>query len=128
MFKDAKAFSSFSVNNLEKAKQFYGELLQLNFTEDKEMGLLQLHINGGNDIIVYPKEDHSPASFTVLNFPAADLETTVEELKQKGIIFESYDYPGLKTDQDDISRSDDGHAVAWFKDPAGNILSVMKAG
>ena len=126
MFKDAKAFSSFSVNNLEKAKQFYGELLQLNFTEEKEMGLIQLHINGGNDIIVYPKEDHSPATFTVLNFPAADIETAVDELKQKGVVFESYDLPDLKTDENHISRSD-GHAVAWFKDPAGNILSVMKA-
>ncbi|WP_221391877.1 VOC family protein [Dyadobacter sp. NIV53] len=127
MFKDTKAFSSFSVNDLEKAKQFYGEVLQVDISEEKEMGLLQLHLKGGNDIVVYPKPDHSPATFTVLNFSVPQIETAVDELKKRGVIFESYNMPDLKTGEDQISRSD-GHAVAWFKDPAGNILSVMTSG
>ena len=126
MFKNTKAFSSFSVNNLEEAKKFYGELLQLEISDVQEMPLIQLHISGGNEIIVYEKPDHVPATFTILNFPVPEIEKAVKELKKLGVNFESYDYPGLKTDDDNISREED-HAVAWFKDPAGNILSVMKS-
>lgn len=126
MFKNTKAFSSFSVDNLEKAKKFYGDLLQLEITEVREMPLIQLHISGSNETIVYEKSDHTPATFTILNFPVSDIEKTVEELKKLGVTFESYDYPGLKTDEDNISRENGSH-VAWFKDPAGNILSVMES-
>ena len=127
MFKDTKAFSSFSVDNLEKAEQFYGELLQLGISVHKEMGLFQLQINGGNDIVVYEKPNHVPATFTILNFPVQDVETSVKELKNLGITFENYDMPDLKTDADNISRGNGGPAVAWFKDPAGNILSLMES-
>ena len=127
MFKDTKAFSSFSVDNLEKAEQFYGELLQLGISMHKEMGLFQLHTNGGNDIVVYEKPNHVPATFTILNFPVQDVETSVKELKNLGITFENYDMPDLKTDADNISRGNGGPAVAWFKDPAGNILSLMES-
>ena len=127
MFKDTKAFSSFSVDNLEKAEQFYVELLQLGISVHKEMGLFQLHTNGGNDIVVYEKPNHVPATFTILNFPVQDVETSVKELKNLGITFENYDMPDLKTDADNISRDNGGPTVAWFKDPAGNILSLMES-
>ena len=126
MFKNTNAFSSFSVNNLENAKKFYGELLRLEISDVPEMPLIQLHISGSNDIIVYEKPDHVPATFTILNFPVPEIEKAVKELKKLGVNFESYDFPGLKTDDDNISREGE-HAVAWFKDPAGNILSVMKS-
>ena len=126
MFKHTKAFGSFSVDNLEKAKKFYGDLLQLEISDVQEMPLIQLHISGSNDIIVYEKPDHAPATFTILNFPVPEIEKAVEELKNLGITFESYDYPGLKTDEDNISR-ENGSAVAWFRDPAGNVLSIMQS-
>lgn len=124
MFKDTKAFSGFSVNNLEKAKQFYGELLKIDFTEFDEMHILQLHITGSNNIVVYEKPNHEPATFTILNFPVADVAEAVKALKEIGITFESYDFPGFKTDDDHIFRGG-GPLIAWFKDPAGNILSVI---
>lgn len=125
MFKDTKAFSGFSVDSIEKAKQFYGNTLQLEVTVDEEMNILQLHVNGGNDIIVYEKPNHSPASFTILNFPVADIEEAVKKLKAAGVQFESYDFPDMKTDEDNIFRGG-GPLIAWFTDPAGNILSVLE--
>lgn len=116
-----KAFASFSVDDLQKAKHFYGEALGLDVSES-EMGL-QLH-PGHTDIFIYPKPNHSPASFTVLNFEVDDINTAVEELKSKGVRFEQYDGE-IKTDEKGIHR-DGGPSIAWFKDPAGNILSVLE--
>lgn len=124
MFKDTKAFSGFSVNNLEKAKEFYGTILKLELTEMSEMRILQLHISGGNDIVVYEKPNHEPATFTILNFPVQDVTKAVEQLKTSGIRFESYDMPDFQTDPDNVFRGG-GPEIAWFKDPAGNILSVI---
>ena len=113
MFKNTKAFSGFSVNDLQKAKQFYGETLGLEVSEN--MGL-ELHIAGGNNIFVYPKPNHTPATFTILNFLVDNIEKAVEELRKKGVIFESYDGP-IKTDENGIHRGE-GPTIAWFKDPA----------
>ncbi|WP_417352205.1 VOC family protein [Flavobacterium alkalisoli] len=124
MFKDTRAFSGYSVNDIPKAKAFYRETLGLD-ARDGVMGLLELHIKGNNPIILYPKPNHEPATFTVLNFPVKDVEATVEELKTKGVKFESYDFENFKTDEDNIFRGG-GPYIAWFKDPAGNILSVLQ--
>ena len=126
MFRETKAFSGFSVDNLAKAKQFYGEILGIDVSEVEEMPVLNLHISRSNVILIYEKPNHEPASYTVLNFPVSDIEAAVKELKNLGVAFESYDYPGLKTDEDNISRGG-GPLIAWFKDPAGNILSVISA-
>ena len=122
MFKDTKAFSGFSVNDLGKAKQFYGEVLGLEVTDDP-MGLLDLHIAGNNNILIYPKPNHQPATYTILNFPVDDVEKAVDELTRRGVQFEHYDMPHIKTDEKGIARGKP--AIAWFKDPAGNILSVL---
>ena len=125
MFKHTKAFSGFSVNDIQKAKEFYGEKLGIEVTEEM-MGHLKLHIEGGNKIIIYPKPNHEPATFTILNFPVDDVEKTVDELIAKGIVFEQYDFGQIKTDSKGIMRGV-GPTIAWFKDPAGNILSVLDA-
>jgi catechol 2,3-dioxygenase-like lactoylglutathione lyase family enzyme len=126
MLKDSPAFSGFSVNDLQAAKRFYGETLGLEVVEESEAGypLLSLHLNGGGRVLIYPKPNHSAATFTVLNFPVADVEKTVDELTRKGVKFEQYSGP-IKTDAKGISRAGD-HAIAWFKDPAGNVLSVVQ--
>ena len=123
MFKDTKAFSGFSVNNLQKAKEFYGQTLGLDVSEAH--GLLELHIAGGTNILMYPKENHTPATFTILNFPVANIEQTVDDLVKHGVHFESYNEGDLVTDEKGISRGA-GPKIAWFKDPAGNILSVLE--
>ncbi len=123
MFKNTKAFSSFSAPDIQKAKQFYGQTLGLEVSEAN--GLLTLHIAGGGLVMIYPKPDHVVASFTVLNFPVDDLETAVDELTKRGVSFERYDMPETKVDQKGIHRGQ-GPDIAWFKDPAGNILSVLK--
>lgn len=125
MLGQSKAFSGYSVNDLQEAKKFYGEMLGLEVAQQNEMPVLHLKINGGHDVILYEKPNHEPATFTVLNFPVSDIEETVRELKSKGVQFESYDLPGLKTDDDDIMRGN-GPTIAWFTDPAGNILSVIQ--
>lgn len=125
MLENSTPFSSFAVNNLEKARAFYQNILGLP-VEDNAMGLLELHVEGGQPIIIYPKHDHVPATFTVLNFPITDIEDMVECLRSKGVAFEHYD--GLQTDAMGISRNEYGPAVAWFKDPAGNILSIIEEG
>lgn len=125
MFRNTKAFSGFSVNDLAKARQFYGETLQIKITELAEMNVLQLHIAGSNALVIYEKNDHTPASFTILNFPVSDVKVAVEKLKALGVTFESYDWPGFKTDADHIFRGG-GPLIAWFTDPAGNILSVIQ--
>ena len=124
MFKYTKAFSGFSVDNIQKAKEFYGETLGIE-TKDGPMGILELHIAGGNTIIVYPKPNHEPATFTILNFPVDDIEKAVDELIAKGIVFEQYEGE-IKTNEKGISKSSGGPNIAWFKDPAGNILSVLE--
>jgi catechol 2,3-dioxygenase-like lactoylglutathione lyase family enzyme len=121
MFTNTKAFSGFSVDDVQKAKEFYGGMLGLNVSE--EHGLLQLHIAGGWDVLVYPKPDHTPATFTILNFPVDDIEKVVDELVERGVSFERYD--ALEADEKGIHR-DAGPLIAWFKDPAGNVLSVLQ--
>jgi extradiol dioxygenase family protein len=124
MFRDAKAFFSFSVNDVGAAKEFYGQTLGVNVEETSEGMSLQLA--GGGVVFLYPKPNHEPATFTVLNFPVDDVESAVAELKKRGIRFESYDMPDLKTDEKGIFRGNGGPNIAWFKDPAGNILSVLE--
>jgi catechol 2,3-dioxygenase-like lactoylglutathione lyase family enzyme len=123
MFKDTKAFSGFSVNDLQKAQAFYGQALGLDVSES--YGMLTLHIAGGTNILVYPKENHTPATFTILNFPVANIEQAVDELATRGVQFESYHEGGLVTDEKGIFHGG-GPKIAWFKDPAGNILSVLE--
>ena len=123
MFKNTKAFSGFSVNDVQKAKEFYGQTLGLDVTESN--GLLQLHIAGGTTILIYPKENHTPATFTILNFPVGNVEQAVDELTRRGVHFEHYNEGELVTDEKGISRGG-GPSIAWFKDPAGNILSVLE--
>lgn len=124
MFKDNHAFSGFSVDDIPKAKAFYGQTLGLDVTE--ENGMLQLKIANGSNVIVYPKgSGHTPATFTVLNFPVENVEKAVDDLTRRGVRFEIYDYPDLKTDAKGIARGN-GPAIAWFKDPAGNIMSVLE--
>ena len=126
MFRDAKAFSSFSADDLNKAKEFYGETLGLEVSDSKEG--LELHISGGGQVFIYPKPNHTPASFTVLNFPVDDIEKAVDELTARDVQFESYEGE-LKTDEKGIFRGasrGEGPNIAWFKDPAGNILSVLE--
>ena len=123
IFKEAASFSSFSVNDLRKAKEFYGETLGLEIKESPEG--LELH-TGNNDVFLYPKPNHTPASFTVLNFHVDDIEEAVDELKSLGVTLEHYDLPDIKTDERGIARGPHGPIIAWFKDPAGNILSVLE--
>lgn len=122
MLKDSKAFSGFSAGDIAKAKEFYGETLGLDVSESHD--LLTLQLAGGNNVIIYPKPNHVPATFTVLNFPVKDVDRAVNELKKRGVRFEQYDLPNLKTDEKGIMRGN-GPTIAWFKDPAGNILSVI---
>ena len=127
MFKRTKAFSGFSVNDIQKAKEFYGKTLGIE-VKDNPMGLIELHIAGGNNLIIYPKPNHEPATFTILYFPVDDIDKAVDELTAKGIVFEQYQGE-IKTDKKGIARSTDeskGPNIAWFKDPAGNILSVIE--
>ena len=124
MLNGAKAFSGFAVDDIGKAKQFYGETLGVRVSE--ENGLLHLHIAGDRDTLVYPKEDHTPATFTILNFPVEDVERAVDDLTARGVRFEHYDGPGPTTDAKGIHRSPEVRPVAWFRDPAGNILSLIE--
>lgn len=124
MFKYKEAFSGFSVDDLEEARSFYEKTLGLT-VKDNSMGHIELHLSGNRPIIVYPKSDHQPATFTILNFVVKDIEGTVEGLNKKGVLFEQYEEP-IKTNEKGICRNDLGPAIAWFKDPAGNILSVLE--
>jgi catechol 2,3-dioxygenase-like lactoylglutathione lyase family enzyme len=122
MFKTAKSFCSFSVNDLQKAKEFYGQTLGLDVKETPEG--LELH-TGNNTVFLYPKPNHTPASFTVFNFLVNDIEEAVDELAALGVTLEHYNLPDIKTDNRGIFRGP-GPQIAWFKDPAGNILSVLE--
>jgi catechol 2,3-dioxygenase-like lactoylglutathione lyase family enzyme len=121
MFGDSKAFSGFAVPDLDQARAFYGDTLGLQTSEDH--GLLTLHLAGDRQVVVYPKPDHTPATYTILNFPVDDVEAAVDELASRGVRFERYD--GMDQDDKGISRGQ-GPDIAWFRDPAGNILSVLK--
>jgi catechol 2,3-dioxygenase-like lactoylglutathione lyase family enzyme len=125
MLNKSKALSSFSVDNIQKAKEFYGKTLGLEVSTGPE-GTLVLDLAGGTKTLMYPKPNHQPATFTVLNFPVPSVEKAVDELNQRGVRFEVYNEPNLKTDARGISRGN-GPTIAWFKDPAGNILSVLEA-
>lgn len=128
MLGNTKAFSSFSANDLRKEKEFYQQTLGLEVTEDTAMSFLTLHITGGKDVIIYEKPAHTPATFTVLNFPVSNIDTAVDELTKRGVRFLQYDGE-LQTDAKGIFRSGDksrGPNIAWFEDPAGNILSVLE--
>ena len=122
MLEHAKAFPSFSVDDLGRAKEFYGQVLGLEVAEKPEG--LELHPDGGANVFLYPKPNHEPASFTVLNFPVADVDSAVDQLTQAGVTFERYE--GSNQDERGIMR-DQGPPIAWFKDPAGNILAVLEA-
>jgi predicted enzyme related to lactoylglutathione lyase len=121
MFRMSHAFSGFSTNDIAMAKAFYAEKLGLDVSE--ENGMLTIRLAGGGRVLIYPKPDHQPATFTVLNFPVDDVDSAVERLVESGIEMERY--PGAGQDDRGISRGQ-GPAIAWFKDPAGNILSVLE--
>jgi catechol 2,3-dioxygenase-like lactoylglutathione lyase family enzyme len=129
MLKDSKAFGSFSVNDIDKAEHFYRDALGLQVEKNEKMGNILTVTTGSGKFIIYPKPNHTPATFTVHNFPVKDIDETVNGLKAKGVEFESYDSEYLKTDANNISRGDGGErgpSIAWFIDPAGNILSVIE--
>ena len=121
MFANTTAFSGFAVGDLEAAKKFYGETLGLRTSE--QYGLLTLHLAGDRDTLVYPKPDHVPASYTILNFQVDDIDAAVDELVRRGVSLEKYD--GMGQDEKGINRAG-GPYIAWFKDPAGNILAVLQ--
>ena len=121
MLAESNAFSGFSVDDLGTARRFYAQTLGLDVAEDH--GLLTLRLAGGARVLIYPKRNHVPATYTVLNFPVDDVDRAVDALTRRGVRFETYSQPDLKTDERGISRQ--GPTIAWFKDPAGNILSVL---
>ena len=121
MFANTLAFSGFAVDHLQQARKFYGDTLGIRTSE--QYGLMTLHLAGGRDTLVYPKPGHTPASYTILNFPVDDIDKAVDELVARGVQFERYDELGQ--DGKGISR-EGGPYIAWFKDPAGNILSVLQ--
>ena len=123
MLENAQAFHGFAVDDLKKAQDFYGETLGLKTTVlDEDNGLLSLHLDGTRDTLIYLKPDHMPATYTILNFPVDDVEGTVDELTARGVSFERYD--DFEQDEKGIARGN-GPDIAWFRDPAGNILSVL---
>ena len=121
MLRDSKAFSGFAVDDVQAARRFYAETLGLETSE--EHGMLTLHLAGGRPTLVYPKPDNAPASYTILNFPVPDIERTVDQLAERGVRFERYD--GFDQDERGIFRGG-GPLIAWFTDPAGNVLSVLQ--
>ncbi|MFD6885259.1 VOC family protein [Streptomyces sp. NPDC059957] len=125
MFAESEAYSGFSVDDLGKAKEFYGGTLGLRVTEEEAMTILRLHLAGGTQVLVYPKENHEPATFTILNFTVDDIDKAVDELVARGVRLERYE--GFDADDRGIVRPTEPGmpSIAWFKDPAGNILSVL---
>jgi catechol 2,3-dioxygenase-like lactoylglutathione lyase family enzyme len=127
MFRTAKAYSGFSVDDVARAKEFYGQTLGLEVSEAN--GILTLHLGGGGTVIAYPKSNHTPATFTILNFPVDDIERAVDELTGRGVRFDYLNDPDMNTDGKGIHwglRAGQGPNIAWFKDPAGNIISVIQ--
>ena len=123
MLTDSKAFSGFAVDDLERARDFYEKTLGIQTTLIDEAGLLTLHLAGNRDTFVYQKPDFEPATYTILNFPVDDVDAAVDELTMRGVEFEQYE--GIEQDDKGIARGGGGPTIAWFKDPAGNILSVL---
>ncbi len=123
MLQDTFAFPGFSVDDIPKAKVFYRQTLGLKVSESN--GMLHLHLAGGTEVIIYPKPNHTPASFTILNFPVENIDAVVDDLTQRGVCFERYDGQ-IETDEKGIARGNGGPNIAWFTDPAGNILSVLE--
>jgi len=124
MLAQSKAFSGFAVDDLEQAREFYADTLGLDVKAIDDPGLLNIRLAGGRDVLVYPKGDFEPATYTILNFPVDDVEATVDDLASRGVSFERYD--GMEQDEKGISRGP-GPEIAWFKDPAGNILAVLES-
>ena len=121
MFNETKAFSGFAVPDIDAAREFYAETLGIEVSE--ENGMLTLHLGGDRPTLVYPKPGHTPADYTILNFPVDDIDQAVEDLTARGVRFERYE--GFDQDERGIMRAE-GPPIAWFKDPAGNVLSVIK--
>ena len=128
MFKDSPAFSGFSTDDLAQAKEFYSQTLGLDVEETPApMAMLDVHLATGGTVMIYQKDSHSPATYTVLNFPVEDIDAAVDELAAKGVVFERYE--GFEQDDKGITRglaANQGPDIAWFKDPAGNILAVLQ--
>ena len=125
MLKDSQAFSGFAVKDIDAAKRFYGETLGQDVSIG-EMGMLEIHLAGGATVMVYPKPDHVPATYTVLNFPVKDIDAAVDRLTSAGVKMEQYGNPELPQDGKGIARDPRGPAIAWFQDPSGNILAVLQ--
>ena len=125
MLADSQAFSGFSVDDLDRARQFYEGVLGLSMSHAEMGGVARLHLGGGRDVVVYAKGDHVPATFTVLNFPVPDIEATVDALAERGVQFQHYEHP--PTDERGIMRAG-GPLIAWFTDPAGNVFSIVQEG
>ena len=123
MIDPTRAFHGFSVPDIEAARAFYAGVLGVEVTDDN--GMLQLHLGGGDPTLVYPKPDHQPATYTILNFPVADVEAAVDDLTAKGVRFERYEGTDIETDAKGVFRGG-GPLIAWFTDPAGNVLSVIE--
>jgi catechol 2,3-dioxygenase-like lactoylglutathione lyase family enzyme len=124
MLADSNAYSGFAVDDLQRAREFYGETLGLRTSViDEDVGLMTLHLGGGRDTLVYVKPDHVPATYTILNFPVADIDAAVDELTARGVAFQRYE--GFDQDEKGVMRGA-GPDIAWFTDPAGNILSVIR--
>ena len=122
MLDPTKAFSGFAVQDVAESARFYGETLGMEVSE--ENGLLSLHLGDDHVVLAYPKPGHTPASFTILNFPVDDIDAAVEELSERGVSFERYEE--FAQDERGIARGDEGPPIAWFTDPSGNILSVLE--
>jgi catechol 2,3-dioxygenase-like lactoylglutathione lyase family enzyme len=123
MLRESSAFSGFSTNDIEAARRFYGETLGVDVSEDH--GMLNLKLGGGQRVLIYPKDDHEPATFTVLNFEVADIDAAVDGLAANGVVFERYE--GIEQDAKGVQRQYPP-PIAWFKDPGGNVLSVIQTG
>jgi predicted enzyme related to lactoylglutathione lyase len=121
MFAKTRAFSGFSATDIAAEKEFYGTTLGVEVAE--ESGMLRLHLAGGGEVLIYPKPDHTPATFTVLNFVVPDLDATVDELTRRGVRFARYE--GMPQDEKGVMRGN-GPDIAWFTDPAGNVVSVIQ--
>ena len=127
IFTKAPIFASFAVKDLDPARQFYGRTLGLDVRDDKEMGILEIHGPDKSHVMVYPKPDHQPAVFTVLNLQVPDIDEAVDALTSVGVTFEQYDTADMKTDNKGVVRGDKGGpSIAWFRDPSGNIVSVLE--
>jgi predicted enzyme related to lactoylglutathione lyase len=126
MLTPADAFHGFAVHDTEAARAFYSDVLGVEVTDAEMGGIIRLHLGGGTPTIVYPKPDHVPATYTILNFPVGDVEATVDELTSRGVVFERYEGTPVETDQKGVFRGG-GPLIAWFTDPSGNVLSVIAA-